>query len=753
MRAASLVLVLVLSGCATLRGAIGDRAPSWVGQYTIERDEWGVPHIYGRSDAAVVFGLAYAQAEDNFPQIEEDMLRALGRAANLYGETALAGDLVRAAFEVQRHAHEEYTREPPERRVLWDAWAAGINHYLAMHPEVRPRLLWHFEPWFVFARMRDVGVGMRVDGVRLGHATSGTGVAGAAAAAGAATAPGTATAPGGATLVGSFVADSTPVGAAVDRPLSGAGSGSGGSGSAGSGSNGSGSAGAGSAWAIAPTRAAGGHALLLQSPWTSLFGAGQYYEAHLSSDAGWHVAGAALLGTPMLRVGHNEQLAWTHTIGGGDTRDAWLVRFDHPSDPLAYRWNGEWQQAEPFTDTIAINTTTGVIQRPFTFLRTRFGPVVARHGDDGYIAVGIARMQEGGALQQWYAMSRASSLVAFRTALAQTAIVGLNTMYADTAGNIYYLHGNAVPRRGQDVDASRLLDGNDPQAGWSGYHTIDELPELLNPTSGWLQSSGGTPFRATADGGNLDPARYASYLAPEREHARARAAREQLGRDTTWTPEMLEQAAFDSHVGVAASWMSRLIDEYERRGAYDPMGVLVLDDAITLLRAWDRIGDVDAPAMTLFATWLERVQRTAGDEREWPLTAALDWTLDSLERHWDSTTVAWGAVHRLQRVQTGGAGLFVDTAASLPLAGAPAWAGTTFTIATRPGPDGSRSYATAGNGWIGVVELAPSIRARTISAFGQSADPASPHYFDQAPLFAVGQFKDQLFERVSRPAP
>lgn len=722
MRAGPIVLLLLLSGCATLRGAIGDRAPSWAGEYTIERDEWGVPHIYGRSDAAAVFGLAYAQAEDNFWQVEEDVMWALGRAANLYGEAGLASDLVKAAFEVQRLAREEYAREPPERRALWDAWAAGINHYLTTHPEVRPRLLWRFEPWFVFARMRDVRVGMTVDGVRLGDATSGSGVAGAATAAGAAMAP------GGATLVGTLIAEASR------------GETSGGEAS-------------GSAWAIAPARAANGHALLLQSPWTSLFGAGQYYEAHLHSDEGWHAAGAALLGTPMLRVGHNEHLAWSHTNGGGDTRDAWIVRFDHPSDSLAYRWNGEWQQAEPFTDTIAVNTTTGVVQRPFTFLRTRYGPVVARHGDEAYVAVGFARLQEGGALQQWYAMSRATSLAEFRTALAQTAIAGLNTMYADTAGNIYYLHGNAVPRRGQDVDPSQLLDGSDAQSAWNGYHTIDELPELLNPTSGWLQSSGGTAFLATADGGNVERTRYASYMAPEPEAARARTARAELVRDTMWTLEMLEQAAFDAHVGVAAAWMRRLIDEYERRGAYDPMGVLALDDAIALLRAWDANGDVDAPAMTLFVTWLERVRRTGDEEREWPLTAALDWTLESLDRHWDSTTVAWGDVHRLQRIHTSGIGTFADTAASLPLAGAPPWAGTTFSVATRPGPDGSRSYATAGNGWIGVVELAPAVRARTISAFGQSADPASPHFFDQAALFAVGRFKDQLFQRMSPTPP
>ncbi|MGH7444401.1 MAG: penicillin acylase family protein, partial [Longimicrobiales bacterium] len=305
MRVAGLVLIVLLSGCATLQGVIGDPAPEWADQYTIERDEWGVPHISGRTDAAVVFGLAYAQAEDNFWQIEEDLLRAIGRAANLYGEAELANDLVKAAFDVQRLARAEYAREPPERRVLWDAWAAGLNHYLATHPEVRPRLLWHVEPWFVFARMRAVSAGTMVDGVQLGDPAAWTDAL-----------------PGGARLIGTFAADSAdaaPAGARAPMPA-GAGRVPSPAGVEGS-----------SLWAIAPARTANGHALLLQSPHTPLFGAGQYYEVHLRSDEGWHVAGTALLGTPIPRAGHNEHLAWGHTNSASDTRDSWIVSFDHPS--------------------------------------------------------------------------------------------------------------------------------------------------------------------------------------------------------------------------------------------------------------------------------------------------------------------------------------------------------------------------------------------------------------------------------------
>ena len=134
MRGGFLILVLLVPGCAAVRGITGGDAPGWAERVTITRDAWGVPHVLGETDAAVAFGVALAQAEDNFWQVEENVLRAIRRAANLYGETQLAGDLIRAAFDVPRLAREEYEREPPGRRALWDAYAAGLNYYLTAHP-------------------------------------------------------------------------------------------------------------------------------------------------------------------------------------------------------------------------------------------------------------------------------------------------------------------------------------------------------------------------------------------------------------------------------------------------------------------------------------------------------------------------------------------------------------------------------------------------------------------------------------------
>lgn len=685
--------LLLLTSCTALQRLTGGGGPALAGRYTIERDAWGVPTIHGETDAAVAFGLGYAQAQDEFRQIEEDVIHAIGRAANLYGDASLAGDLIAAAFEVPRLARAEYEAEPAERRRVWDAFTAGMNHYAATHPDVQPRLLGRFEPWHLFALARAVAPGTVVDGVVLGDA-------------GVAAVP----LPGAATALARY--DSAAAGAHGDR--------------------------ASLAIAIAPGRSETKHALLLHSLDRPFYGAGRVYEAHLRSGEGWQVSGYATLGTPVIRAGHGPRHAWAHTEGGGDTQDAWLLRFANPDDPLAYRWNGEWRRAELFTDTIAVNTTTGVVRRPYTFLRTGYGPVVARLDDTTAIAVQFARMREGGSLQQWYAMNRATSLEEFRAALAHTALIGLNTTYADAAGSIYYVHGSAVPRRDNSVDPSRPLDGSTPASAWDGYHRLEELPELLDPASGWIQSAAGTPFLVTASGYNLVRDNYPGYMAPEGDTQRALRARQLVTAAQAWTAGTLEAVAFDVHVPLTDVAVRRLINEYEQRGAVDPWGVLPLDDAIHQLREWDGSADVDSPEMTWFVTWQERLRiPTAGQAGEWPLTDALVWALERVQRRWDRQDVVWGAVNRLERAGAIPGG----DSTGVPLPGAPPWTGSLFGAAPSGPARGEQRQLTTGITWSSVVELGPRAQSRSVTVFGQSGHPASPHFFDQAQLMAAGRMK------------
>ena len=712
MRLLTLVLlILSLSACAQFQRLVPARFRAderLARSVTIVRDEWGVPTIYAPTDAGVMFGLAYAQAEDNYWQIEDDYIHALGRAANYYGDSYLAADLLQAAFEVERLSREEYAREPAERRALWDAFAAGLNYYTRTQ-RVQSRLIARFEPWMLFARFRTTDAGTTIDGVRLGDAAS---IARQLSAAQAATSP--------VIMVGHWT-DSTSSHSPDDAHVS-------------------------TAWAVAPTRAAAGHALLLQSPHAAFFGTGQPYELHLQSAAGWHFRGFALLGTPALRAGHNEQLGWGHTNTAADHADVYEVTFDHPSDSLMYRYDGAWRRADRWTDTLLVNTANGVVPRVFSFLRTHHGPVVAQR-DGKALAVRVARMTEGGSLQQWYAMGRATSLDAFRAALGMTSLPAANTMYADQLGNILYVHGNAVPARDTAYDWTKPVDGSSAITAWRGYHALADLPQLFNPQSGWLQSTGGNAFLATADTHNLDRARYPKYMAPESDSTRARSARRVLAREAAWTFDGWTAAAFDRYVLEAENAVARLVLEWEQIGGTNPDRAMNIDEPLDKLRAWDRTSSIESPEMTLFTLWQERL-RTGEYDGAFSHFRAFEDVVARLKRDWSSALVPWGELNRLQRVHTSGAQPFSDERSSLPVAGGPASLGIIFDINAPPTAGSKRRYGTSGAGGVSAVEFAPELRSRSIVTFGQSADSASAHFFDQAPLYARGELKHAWFTRT-----
>ncbi len=327
---------------------------------TIYRDTFGVPHIYGRTDESVVFGLMYAQAEDNFPQLEEDYINKLGRASEVYGQSRLAGDLMARLFETNRRAQNEYKSSSSSMRKLCDAYAAGLNYYLEKHPEVRPKLIKRFEPWSVLITGAPPlgSLGITPQEIR--------------------------------TLFKELpaAAQNPPSGESIEDE----------------GSN---------MWAVSPQKSASGHAMLFLNPHVGFFGGGQRYEAHLHSNQGLNISGFAMLGSPYIWSGHNETLGWSHTNTGADSTDVFIETFDKPQNPLAYRYGNDYRNAVEWTDEIRINNQGNVETKQFTFRKTHHGYVVALRAGKS-LAVNAASVEVSGRLfEQKWAMARARSLNEF----------------------------------------------------------------------------------------------------------------------------------------------------------------------------------------------------------------------------------------------------------------------------------------------------------------------------------------------------
>ncbi len=681
---------------------------------TIHRDAWGIAHVYGHTDAAAVFGMVYAQAEDDFNRVELNYVDALGRTAEIEGEAALVRDLRQRLFIDPADLRARFAASPAWLQALMQAWADGLNFFLHTHPAVRPKLLARFEPWMALA-FTEGSIGGDIESIATGPLAEFHGTAPAAA--------------GPAPRHG------------LPEPR---------------GSNG---------FAIAPARSASGHALLMINPHTSF-----YFrpEIHVASDEGLNAYGAVTWGQFFVYQGFNDRAGWMHTSGGADVIDEYLLTVVERDGRPHYRHGGA---ERPFTAreiSLAFRQGGALARRTFTAWFSHHGPVIRREGDR-WVAVRI--LQEPiTALTQSYLRTKARSYAEFRRTMELRTNSSNNTVYADADGNIAYWHGNFVPVRDPRFDWRLPVDGGDPATDWQGLHPLDDLIALFNPPNGWIQNTNNWPFSAA---GPASPRRehFRPYMwSPTNpgygaENPRGLHAARVLAREPKFTLDSLIAAAYDPYLAAFETLLPPLFAAFDALPAGDPLR-RDLADPLAALRTWDRRTGVDSVPAALAILWAQaladqfaatiRAQRAVVHEflscrvTDRERLDALARTRARLERDFGSWRTPWGEINRFQRLTGEVRATFDDAQPSLPIGLAPSLWGALAaygTSASAPPSRTKRIYGTRGNSFVAAVEFGPRVRAKSVLAGGVSGDPASPHFHDQAELYAQGKFKDVLFHR------
>lgn len=694
---------------------------------TIMRDDFGVAHIYADTDADAAFGFLYAQAEDDFPRIERNYLWAIGRLAEVEGESALYSDLRAKLYMTQDEAQAAYEASPDWLQALCDAFADGLNYYLATHPQVQPQLLTRFEPWMPFYFFEG-SIGGDIEAIGLPDIEAFYSQAGqrvsdvpAVAAAGAS---------GTALRIAQLEHAPAPLSQTIFAEPAG--------------SNG---------FAVTGTKSESGNAILMINPHTSFYFRGEY---HVVSAEGLNAYGASTWGQFFIYQGFNETTGWMHTSTGADFMDEFVQDVVNDNGRLMYRYGDELRPLEVMETTLRYRDGGSLRERRFPLYRTHQGPIT--HSMDGQWVATRINWNPVDALRQSYLRMKTADYDDFLDVMNIRTNSSNNTVFADAKGNIAYFHGNFMPRRDPQFDYSQPVDGSNPATDWQGVHEVEETVMRVNPPNDWLQNTNATPF-TVAGAHSPAPEDYPVYMAPDAENFRGLQAVSLLEATPPLNIDSMIALAYDTYLQGFAQLIPGLITAWEANADSWPE----LEQPIDALRNWDLRVSAGSVPMSLAHFYgmnaaqristptgmsrMEQVNWLGTDSAENERLSVFSDTLAELEEAFGSWATPWGEINRYQRLTGAIDHPYNDEAPSLPVGMASSRWGALASYGARAYPGTDRIYGTSGNSFVAVVAFGERVRAKSLLAGGQSADPESPHFDDQALRYINRVFKDVAYYR------
>ncbi|TAL87536.1 MAG: acylase [Rhodanobacter sp.] len=684
---------------------------------TITRDDWGIAHVHGKTDADAVFGMIYAQAEDDFNRVETNYLTSVGLMAEAHGKGAIWQDLRQRLFVYPAELKRQYAQSPDWLKQLMNAWADGLNYFLAMHPQVHPQAITHFEPWMALS-FTEGSIGGDIERVNLKALAAFYGQPG-----------------------------DVPVAVAKTRP----------SWSEPTGSNGI---------AIAPGLTVNGHALLLINPHTSFYFRS---ELQMSSEQGLDAYGAVTWGQFFVYQGFNKHVGWMHTSTGADVVDAFTETIVLKGGKRYYRYGRQLRPVTSRVIAIRFRQRDGTMgTRRFTAYFTHHGPIV-RAAAGKWVAEALMNRPIP-ALEQSWLRTKTHDYASYMKVAELKANSSNNTIFADDRGEIAFLLPQFVPERDNRFDYTRPVDGSDPATDWHGLTPLDKIPHVLNPPNGWVFNTNDWPYSAA---GRYSPKKsdFPRYMDTFGENPRGIHATRLLTGARNFTLPKLISDAFDPYLPAFARQIPILVADYDALPASDPMKKK-LAGPIDLLRHWDYRWGITSMPTSLAVFWgdtlwdkvsqsdaaegLSIYDAMAAKAGAHTRLVALSQAVDRLRHDFGSWGTAWGQINRFQRLDDAIRPHFDDSQPSIPVPFVSSRWGSLASFGAHRWPGTKRYYGTSGNSFVAVVEFGPRVRARAVTAGGESGHPGSPHFNDEAERYTTGNLRpvyfwpDQLKGHVER---
>jgi len=677
-------------------------------EVTIIRDNYGVPHIYGKTDADAVFGLMYAQCEDDFKRVEMNYIEKLGRMAEINGPDDVYKDLLIRMIIDSADAVKDYDRSPVWMKKLCNAFADGINYYLYKNPDKKPALLSRFKPWYPML-WTDGSIGAintaDITVSELKNFYSGE--------------PSL-----------SYVREEK------EEVLTG--------------SNG---------FAFAPKITESGHSILYINPHVTF-----YFrpEVHMVSEEGLNVYGAVTWGQFFVYQGFNEKCGWIHTSSAVDAADTYIEKVSRKGNKWVYMYDGKEKPVTTKKILIRAKKGNSFDISSIQALFTHHGPIMAKRNGQWLSLKADNRIMSG--LVQCWQRTKAGGLEDFKKTLDLKGNISNNTVYADASGNIAYWHGNRIPIRDTKYDWTKAVVGSTSATEWKGYHEISETVLSINPSNGWLQNCNATPFTVA---GEQSPKRenYPVYMAPDGENFRGINAVRTLIEEKNYNIDKVIKAGYDRRLASFEILVPALVSAFEKISYEDSLFAL-LAGPIAVLKKWDFRCSENSIATTLAVEWGQKIlpdmlrtkiiddeeadqvvkaQYYAANTAPKDLLLPLLATMYDIQSRFGRWQTPWGEINRFQRISSDLQNKFDDSQASYPVGFVSSTWGMLPSYTSRIFPNTKKRYGVNGNSFVCAVEFGPRIKAKSLLAGGNSGDEKSSHFFDQGEMYSKGIFKDVLF--------